>query len=800
MSDAAAVVNCDGEVVYANAACEKMFGGDNKSVTSTDDMFSVISKSLMEDAINAQAFRQALESDNDCSVGVSLNDVAGNSVRSTLRVMPLPEKKEIAAYLLLFGSPKSAQKGGEQGELGMLLSSSVAPVSMAKVDRGFCHLLASKKYLAFWNVDSLRNENASAMSIMSRDSAEYLNPHIKAAFNGEEILLEQKLTRIDGTKSWAKIVILPAYEGGQVSAAYIFITDIESSKRKQSQHQSLVNAINNGKDGFCIVDTEGRIGFSNRALTTLLGFSSEEMLEKKWQDVTDSASRKILLTRSFAAISESGHWHGDIVCKTKANTAIDLELSLTSIYEEGHGYVGMFCVVRDIRERKKTEKIMDYLAYNDSLTGLPNRAAFKKEVNQWLRRNKKLKQGFALLFIDLDLFKHVNDTYGHSFGDKLLQQVSLGLREAFGSKDYIARLSGDEFTVLLDNVACDAEVYPKLDRLLKIFEEPLRIDGREIFQGLSIGVSLFPDHGKSAETLMQNSDAAMYQVKSEGRKGYNVYTSKLSEFAEENFVYQTELFNALKKEEFNLAYQPIVDLRTNELIGCEALIRWQHPTLGLVAPERFIKFAEQSKAILPIGYWVIEQVCQQIKQWQAQHLYLGYVSLNVSGAQLLDGFAEKVDRILTRYDVNPDCIQIEITESFLAKNISEYLHELETLRENGLQLAIDDFGVGYSSLSQIKQLPIDQLKIDRSFISDITQDVDDRTLIEAILAIGKKLNFFITAEGVETAEQHLLLQKLGCHKAQGFYYSKPCFSDEFAEVYREVNARLGSTHKKVANF
>ena len=474
----------------------------------------------------------------------------------------------------------------------------------------------------------------------------------------------------------------------------------------------------------------------------------------------------------------------------KTGEYFDVEVSLTVPQDEIGESTGLFCACRDISERKRTQQEADFLAFHDALTGLPNRLLFKERLEQTLVRVRQRDSIIALLFIDLDHFKQVNDTLGHSVGDQLLRCVAKKIQSVFRNEDMVARLSGDEFTVLLSELNNRHDIDTVINKLMQAFRKPMVMDNRELFQSISVGVSVYPQDGQDAETLMKNADAAMYRVKDDGRQNYCFYTPELTHSAQENLLYRGQLQYALENREFELHYQPLISLTDNKIVGFEALIRWRHPELGLVPPDKFIGHAEESHLIIPIGIWVIETVCQQIIEWQTNGVVFEKIAVNVSGIQLRPGFANTVADILCETQFAPRFLELEITETFLMQGLKQPVNQLQELRKLGIKLAIDDFGVGYSSLSQLKQLPTQCLKIDRSFVGDIVDDLDDRAIVEAVIGLGQILNLAVTAEGVETSEQHSLLKKMGCQKAQGYFYAKPSPAAEIPDLYQSLSERL----------
>lgn len=556
------------------------------------------------------------------------------------------------------------------------------------------------------------------------------------------------------------------------------------------EYQSLMEAIDNGIEGFSVHDVEGDFTYVNRAEAHLYGYEPEELIGQSWRCLYDANQVAEIEQIYFPQLMEAGHCRAEIIGKKKTGEFFDVEISLNIIRDGSGGQRGLFCACRDISARKRAQEEVDYLAFHDVLTGLPNRSLFNDRMEQAIIHAKRVEKFLAVLLIDLDHFKHVNDTFGHSFGDDLLRAVTKRLTLTLREDDTVARLGGDEFTVLLPELNKTEHLEVVVNKIIGAFKAPFMLGGHEIYQSLSIGVSFYPNDGADNETLLKNADAAMYQVKAEGRQGYRRYTAGLTDVASDNIWYRSQLLRAVEQDEFELHYQPLISLDEHRVVGAEALIRWRHPEMGLVYPDKFIRFAEESSLIVPIGNIVIERACQQFKQWQAEGLMFDYVAINVSGLQLRSGFAEQVDATMKKMGVLPSQLELEITETFLMQHLHHASDQLAKLKALGLSISIDDFGTGYSSLSQIKQLPIETIKVDRSFVGDIVEDSDDRAIVEAVIAMGRALNLTLLAEGIETQTQHEMITALGSHKAQGYFYSKPVRPHLMADIFAEINQRL----------
>lgn len=708
-----------------------------------------------------------------------LKDKSGNSAGLVCRLQDLSESKRIQAELLQ-----------QRQQFQLVLDHS--PILIAHVGTDSQYKFVNKEYCR-WKGISPDVVGKHVKDVMTDIAYNFAKPHIDLTLTGQEVNFEVQVPNAQGILRWLNVTYVPNKNTeGETTGFYAFLIDVDDRKKEELERQNFMNAIEHGIEGFSLHDEQGNFTYVNPAEADMYGYQPEEIIGKSWKLFYDDEQIENIEEVYFPHLMKHGHWRGELKGLKKNGDYFDVEVSLNGIVDEKGNNIGLFCSCQDISERKRSQEQVDYLAYHDSLTDLPNRLLFKERLEQAIIRAQRRDEMIAVIFIDLDYFKHVNDTLGHTIGDQLLQSVSANLKSVFRQEDTISRLSGDEFTVLINDITDKQSVEKIIDKLLTTFSTPIKINNREIHQSISVGVSLYPQDGQDVETLMKNADAAMYSVKEQGRQGYMFYNPSISESAYEKMHYRGELQNALKNDEFEIYYQPLISVTKYKIIGFEALIRWNHPTEGLVYPDKFIRYAEELNLISPIGYWVIENVCQQFKQWNGAGLSIEHIAVNVSGIQLQSDFAKNVSQILEKSKTPSEFLDLEITETFLMKGLKIPVEQLNQLRDSGINLSIDDFGVGYSSLSQLKQLPINNLKIDRSFVGDIVDDLDDLAIVEAVIAMGKKLKLNITAEGVETAEQFKLLKTMGCDIAQGYHFSKPVPSQEIPDIYKQINEYLDS--------
>lgn len=430
----------------------------------------------------------------------------------------------------------------------------------------------------------------------------------------------------------------------------------------------------------------------------------------------------------------------------------------------------------------------EYMAYHDVLSGLPNRKLFEDKLRNAISLANKHNYMIAILDLDLDRFKNINESMGHTFGDLLLQQVAERLQRCVRESDIISRQGGDEFSIFLNRISQQDDVVKAIERIFKSIQQPFHLNEQEIHASASIGISLYPCDGDTVENLMKQAETAMYKAKQMGRNNYKFFTPDMNEKISNQMIMETALRKAIERDELLLYYQPQVSIMTRQIVGMEALIRWQHPQLGLVSPAQIIPMAEETGLIVPIGEWVLRTACKQVKRWQDEGSPALKLSVNLSLLQFnQDNLIQVIESILEESNFNPSLLELEITESIALHNEKQVINKLKDLRALGIKIAIDDFGTGYSSLSYLKKFPINTLKIDKVFIRDIMEDSEDEALIAAIISMAKTLKFNVIAEGVETESQFSFLSDLNCNEAQGYLFGKPVHSEQFLQL---LDARM----------
>jgi diguanylate cyclase (GGDEF)-like protein/PAS domain S-box-containing protein len=540
-----------------------------------------------------------------------------------------------------------------------------------------------------------------------------------------------------------------------------------------------------------VASLDGRILHVNNRFCEVSGYAREELLGQHHNFFNSGVHPKEFFEKMWATLRRGEIWYGEICNRAKDGSLYWVDAAFVPL-KDGHGEILRYISVRiDITGKKWAEQRITYMAKHDTLTCLPNRNLLQDRINQVLAHLNRNQGVAAVLFIDLDHFKSINDTLGHDAGDLLLKEAALRLVETVRGDDTVARQGGDEFIVLLPDITQPQDAELVAQKLLAALTAPFHIEDRELFVSASIGIAIYPMDGKDVDTLLKNSDIAMYHAKESGRNNYQFFAQEMNEQAAIKQAMIGDLRQALVRREFELHYQPVVDMRSEEIVSIEVLLRWRHPSAGLVLPGQFIGIAEETGLVVEIGEWVLRETCRQIRQWQDQGYRVPRAVVNLSVRQLRDkALPATVARILGETGVKGDKLGLELTESTLIDNIDEVSTILSAFSAMGVEILIDDFGTGYSSLHYLKQFPVHKLKIDRSFVRDIATDLDDELIVTAIIALAHGMQMEVVAEGVESQAQLDFLREHGCDYYQGFYFSKPLPSSEIAEKFEHTGLVL----------
>lgn len=610
---------------------------------------------------------------------------------------------------------------------------------------------------------------------------------------GKQLVVEECVDANDPeNKSWHETIKLPLTDKtGQLMGTIGMTRNITSRKLIEEQLMIASTVFENSVEGVIIADQQGNIVYVNQAFSEITGYSQAEAVGRNPRFLKSGRHDAAFYHGMWAALANEGRWQGELWNRRKDGAIYPQHATISVVMDEegqARNYVAVFI---DISQQKRSEAELIHMAYHDPLTDLPNRTKLTSQIEHEIHHVKRHGGRLATIFIDIDHFKHINDTYGHLLGDEVLCQVANRLLNCVREEDTVARIGGDEFVLLVSNIRTIEAVSAVVDKLKRLFEQRVSLsNGEKLRLTGSMGISVYPEDGQDGDTLLRNADTAMYRAKHNGRNNHAFYTQALTDESVLQLKLQGAMHEALEKQAFYLVYQPQFCFADGQqrLSGVEALIRWQHDSLGIVSPLEFIPVAEKLGLIHDIGYWVLESACRQGMRWLEQGMEFGRIAVNVAGPQLeREDFATKVKAILNKTRFPVERLELEVTESSMMHNSDEAIKHLQTLKAFGITIAVDDFGTGYSSLSYLQQLPLSKIKIDRSFINGLPDNEHNRAIVDAIVALGSALKLSVIAEGVETDAQLNCLTQRGCRYVQGYLLGKPISPEEAEALFSVVD-------------
>lgn len=624
-------------------------------------------------------------------------------------------------------------------------------------------------------------------------------PHQVTLLNARRVLLEGQIRHLGVRGDDGQLMAIVGMSDILATLEQEFLVELRSALRERDEallrsRQSLQLAdkvFESTLEGIVITDQNGVIQSVNPAFSRITGYSRDEVIGQTPAILKSGRQSADFYEHMWRQLKADGYWQGEVVNRRKSGLLYTEHLTITGIPDGFGGVRHYVAVFSDITQRKQAEERLHFLANHDALTGLPNRTLFGEKLQSAIEQAREHGQRLALMFIDLDRFKLINDTLGHQAGDELLIKIAARLQAEAPAGSTVARLAGDEFTLLLPNAGLPNSVASLAQDILDGIAGEVVLGGSsKVFVSASLGIAVYPEDGSSADSLLVNADAAMYRAKNRGKNIFQFYTADMNASAMARLKLEYGLHRALARNEFQVWYQPKINLASGQLEGMEALIRWIHPELGIVSPDEFIPVAEESALIVPIGAWVLAEACRFTRQLQLELGFNGRVAVNLSGRQLKFGHIEDtVAQIVAESQLPTANLELEITESTAMDSDQEVGRALEGLRAMGIMLSIDDFGTGYSSLAYLKRLPVQVLKIDRSFIAHLHEDKDDAAIASAVISMGRSLGLSIVAEGVELPAHRDFLREQGCHMAQGYLYSKPLPAAEFRRYVQTFAAQ-----------
>jgi len=789
---------------WVSAQAKIIFGA-----TGEDFIFTIesIESCMPEKKRVHQALVDLLEKDVEYNIEYEINPFDGSSIKTISSIAEVVRDESGVALKVVGSIHDISQKHQLKLELEEERQRFMLAIEGTQDGLWDWHIKTNEAYMSDrystmlgYEVGDLPSSGEAFTSLIHPDDIEKAREVIQEYFKAQGKIPYNNTFRMatkDGTYKWISGRGKALFnKDGEPERFVGFNTDITqkimADEELNISKDMFEKAFNNTPNIILISNIKtGLISDVNKTFQTTLKYKKEDVVGKTaldiglWHNLDD---RK----KYIEDIGKYGHIDGDIYdLNTKDNKLLTVQV-YSSLFSIGNDEY-ILAVLEDITERKNTENklleqkgILHHQAHHDALTGLPNRVLFNDRLLQAIEIAKRNKTNIALLFIDLDHFKEINDSLGHSFGDEILKTISKRLIEVTRDIDCVSRLGGDEFTVILENLSQIQDASLIADKIINALSKSITIGDNKLYVSCSIGISIYPDDGKSAQNLLKFADSAMFKAKDEGRNNYQYYNATMTELAFERLVMETSLRSALKNEEFVVYYQAQVNGATDKLIGMEALVRWQHPTMGLVSPAKFIPLAESTGLIVELDRFVMKTAMTQLSLWYKEGLNPGKLAMNLAVKQLKrDDFIETIQNLIKETECQPEWLELEVTEGQIMTNPDEAIKTLQHISDIGIKLAVDDFGTGYSSLAYLKRLPIDKLKIDQAFIRNLPDDEDDSAITKAIIALGHSLNLRVIAEGVETKEQRDFIVENGCKSIQGYFYSKPIPAKEFEVLLKD---------------
>ena len=599
---------------------------------------------------------------------------------------------------------------------------------------------------------------------------------------------EVRRRKKSGEVFWASITLsLVADDDGSPNGLIGYLVDITDRLEAQQKLRLHAKIFDHNSEAIIVTDDRLRIVSVNRAFTEITGWVEAEVLGQEPTLLAPCRHDELLAKEMQVALDLAGAWQGELWDYRRNGDSYPAWMSISAVRDDKGQLTHHFLVFSDITERKETESQIYRLAYYDALTGLPNRSLLFSLLEQAIAEASRNRHHGALLFVDIDRFKNINDSFGHAAADQLLREAASRMSTVLRQEDVIARLGGDEFVVALFDISQREHAALVANKLMETLEPPFIIDNHELTLSASIGIAIFPEDGHDAETLIKNADVAMYKAKEQGDSQHLFYSQEMNLRSFERLKLENALRRALERHELALHYQPQLDLATGRISGAEALLRWHRPEEGMISPAIFIPVAEETGLIVSIGEWVINAAAAQCRQWLDAGLPPVPIAVNLSARQFRPGLPALIARILEQHRVPPNLFEVEITESMLLHNTEAVIAMMHEFHEAGITISLDDFGTGYSSLSYLKRMPLDTLKIDQSFVRGIPHEGNDTAIAQAIIGLAKNLHLRVIAEGVETVEQLNFLRAADCDEVQGYWFSRPIPPEEFAALLAKTN-------------
>ena len=781
-------ISVDEEKLKMNLQALKSFGSEHKELS----YFYKHSKQFLSDVT-------MIQKEKDKNKEIKLSDAISHLLKhiETYYEKNLYENKVISfsffilaffiLIILIFNYRKVRKTTRELQSFRYAIENSDNAIVITDVDRQIEYVNdAFEKHTGYTKAEVLgKNPNILKSDLVSDEVYKEMNETLD---RGEKWQGELINKRKNGSLLYEKSSIVPIFIEGELVQYLAIKLDVSEYIKNQKILQQSATVYETIVDGIVITDAQKKIVSVNPAFTDIFGYSEKELLGKEPMLVISLKKDAVFYKKMWHTLLTKDRWAGRVDNLSKEGEVIPVWLTLAVVRDKENEVQNFIAIYTNLKEIIKMEEKAEYLAYHDSLTKLPNRTQFERQIVDILDLAKINNEQVAVLFIDLDRFKVINDTLGHHIGDSMLVELASRVRNVLHDDDMLARIGGDEFVVILNAVKDKADVSAVAEKILSVVREPMEVQGYHLYTTASLGIAMYPEDGEYRNEIIKHADSAMYHAKDKGKDNYQFYTVQLSLNVESRLALEQELLFALEKEELMLYFQPQYTIHNGKISGAEALLRWKSKKLGWISPERFIPIAEETGLIVSIGYFVFEEACKAFMLWQKEGLDIDSISINISSIQFReDDLLEKFKAIILKVGIPAHKIEIEITERFIMEYSSTNMTILEDLRNMGCKISIDDFGTGYSSLSYLKQLSLDSIKIDQSFISDLPGDSHDAEVSKAIIALSKSLGYQVVAEGIETFEQEEFLREYACDIGQGYYFAKPMDAESFVLFVKDKN-------------
>ncbi|MCM3630136.1 PAS domain S-box protein [Paenibacillus glycanilyticus] len=785
MFSAAFIIDLQGNILDINEAAVKLTGYDKHEHIH----FSQFIKP--EELHEAMAYNQRALEGETLSFQISILHKNGQTIDVVTTLSPIFMHEQITGIIGISKDISDETRNKQLFQINKqryesLFEQNPDAISYFDLNGNFIDCNAAlEKILGYSREELLHSDYRPLITEPDLQKAQY---YFEQAVQGTVQSYELACLHKKGHLVYMNITKLPIIVDNQIVGIYSIAKDITTKKHAEqalieaeSKYRSLVEK---SIVGVYIIQNN-IIVYANPYLIDMLGYQ-EALIGKSIWDVIHPADYSFVQQNIQKLKSETDAIRHPLRVLKADGEVLDVELYSNRImYQSSNAVIGS---ILDVTERKRAEEMNAFLAYHDSLTELPNRRKFEEMLEQTLDKARSSRHHFAVMYMDMDRFKYINDSLGHAVGDQLLISIAKRLKEQIRENDFVARMGGDEFTVILPHIRDNNSAVEVAKRIIENIREPFYMEAYELFITTSVGISIYPDDGDDSSTLMKNADSALYRAKELGKNSYQIFTSSMNVHTYKIFTLEKDLRKAIHRNELEMYYQPKVNMNTGEIVGAEALIRWNHPEWGLVSPNEFIPLSEETGLILSLGNWVKQAVCRQMKEWQASGLKPIPVSINVTAKRFLSkDIIEAIQQVLTENELDSRYLEIEITESSLLENADTVMATLDALNKLGVKISLDDFGTGYSSLSYLKRFKqyINILKMDKSFIHDLHQGSDDNAIISAIIQLAQHMNMSVVAEGVETEEQLRILKHLKCDLVQGYLFSRPVQASAFAELLKQ---------------